>query len=348
MTEACCSHLTVKYTTETIRGGLTRGWWECQDCQTKFIPEACAAASPQAPAPPSDGIDLDKVRIALFRVANVAAKFLDKWPSNTNGDVSALHDAILNSRLVLSETIAPGASGLERIAQETPCHHADIRPAFVFQDKKRREVFACVDCGDEFETVSSSLEGSGGEPQTILHALEDTQLQIERMDASAEKIEGADGFIEGYKFKTGAWHSLLGSVRGGLVSSAIILARRTTPHDYCPEYSKAEGELDALRRELQKSQESYDDMRRLYTERDTQYAAEVSRAAQLEAALREADLDYIYVALIAASEAGGCVCKKDMEEGPCAACQANHASAAVETLKRKVAALGPVAQENRR
>ena len=43
-TQAACSHLTVKYTTEEI-GGLTRGWWECKDCKTKFIPAACAPPS---------------------------------------------------------------------------------------------------------------------------------------------------------------------------------------------------------------------------------------------------------------------------------------------------------------
>jgi len=116
------------------------------------------------------------------------------------------------------------------------------------------------------------------------------------------------------------------------------------------------GELDALRRELD---DAVDWIRVLNEETvlagfpggdRNQTLANVramkARAAQLESALREADLEYIYMALIAASEAGECVCKKDMEEGPCAACQANHAAAAVETLKRKVAALSaPVAQD---
>jgi hypothetical protein len=51
-------------------------------------------------------------------------------------------------------------------------------------------------------------------------ALESVRLEIEAMDLSAEKL-GDGEFIEGYKFKTGKWHKLLGMVRGGEVSAAI-------------------------------------------------------------------------------------------------------------------------------
>ena len=36
---ACCSHLTVKWQTET-KEGLTHGWWACRDCGALFNPVA--------------------------------------------------------------------------------------------------------------------------------------------------------------------------------------------------------------------------------------------------------------------------------------------------------------------
>ena len=41
---ACCAHLTVKWTTEELPSGLTRGWWECQTCRTHFWPKAALEA----------------------------------------------------------------------------------------------------------------------------------------------------------------------------------------------------------------------------------------------------------------------------------------------------------------
>jgi hypothetical protein len=38
MTGACCAHLTVKWVTEKLPKGLTRGWWECVLCKTPFAP----------------------------------------------------------------------------------------------------------------------------------------------------------------------------------------------------------------------------------------------------------------------------------------------------------------------
>lgn len=35
----CCAHLTVNWTTEELPSGFTRGWWECQTCQTHFWPK---------------------------------------------------------------------------------------------------------------------------------------------------------------------------------------------------------------------------------------------------------------------------------------------------------------------
>lgn len=39
----CCAHLLVRWTTEDLPNGYTRGWWECRDCHTKFVPEVLAA-----------------------------------------------------------------------------------------------------------------------------------------------------------------------------------------------------------------------------------------------------------------------------------------------------------------
>ena len=39
----CCAHLKVLWATEEV-DGLTRGWWECSDCHSKFIPERAALA----------------------------------------------------------------------------------------------------------------------------------------------------------------------------------------------------------------------------------------------------------------------------------------------------------------
>jgi hypothetical protein len=40
--QQACAHLRVLYMTEQIEGGLTRGWWACDSCQTKFTPVALA------------------------------------------------------------------------------------------------------------------------------------------------------------------------------------------------------------------------------------------------------------------------------------------------------------------
>lgn len=34
----CCAHLRVLWVTEDLPNGLTRGWWECDMCKTKFAP----------------------------------------------------------------------------------------------------------------------------------------------------------------------------------------------------------------------------------------------------------------------------------------------------------------------
>lgn len=36
---ACCAHLTVYWTTQNNNRGLTRGWWQCGDCWTRFVPQ---------------------------------------------------------------------------------------------------------------------------------------------------------------------------------------------------------------------------------------------------------------------------------------------------------------------
>lgn len=53
--EACCAHLTVKYTTSESNG-LTTGWWECKDCKHRFSPIAAEAACSQSVAPGGEGI----------------------------------------------------------------------------------------------------------------------------------------------------------------------------------------------------------------------------------------------------------------------------------------------------
>jgi hypothetical protein len=40
--QPACAHLRVLYTTEQIEGGLTRGWWACDLCLTKFVPAVSA------------------------------------------------------------------------------------------------------------------------------------------------------------------------------------------------------------------------------------------------------------------------------------------------------------------
>ena len=35
---AACAHLTVFWTTQSYFG-RTRGWWECADCRTEFVPK---------------------------------------------------------------------------------------------------------------------------------------------------------------------------------------------------------------------------------------------------------------------------------------------------------------------
>ncbi len=47
----CCAHLTVKYVTEPVGNGAMRGWWECSDCHTKFIPEPLAELLRRLDAP---------------------------------------------------------------------------------------------------------------------------------------------------------------------------------------------------------------------------------------------------------------------------------------------------------
>ena len=49
----CCAHLTVKWTTEELPSGFTRGWWECQTCQTHFWPKAALLS--QEPPKASEG-----------------------------------------------------------------------------------------------------------------------------------------------------------------------------------------------------------------------------------------------------------------------------------------------------
>ena len=44
----CCAHLKVLWATEEV-DGLTRGWWECSDCHSKFIPERAALALARLP-----------------------------------------------------------------------------------------------------------------------------------------------------------------------------------------------------------------------------------------------------------------------------------------------------------
>lgn len=38
MSDALCAHQTVRYTTQQLERGQTRGWWECDSCRTKFVP----------------------------------------------------------------------------------------------------------------------------------------------------------------------------------------------------------------------------------------------------------------------------------------------------------------------
>lgn len=52
--------------------------------------------------------------------------------------------------------------------------------------------------------------------QTAEGKLKEIAAIIRTIDASAEKLEGADGFVEGYKvhLKTGWWHKLLALIGG--------------------------------------------------------------------------------------------------------------------------------------
>lgn len=56
-----------------------------------------------------------------------------------------------------------------------------------------------------------------------LRALEDVQLEVERMNSAAiPRTIGQEEFVHRYEIKPGAFHTLIGRVRGGLVSMAIV------------------------------------------------------------------------------------------------------------------------------
>jgi hypothetical protein len=84
------------------------------------------------------------------------------------------------------------------------------------------------------------------------------------------------------------------------------------------------------------------------------YRAEIIRLMKLGAAVSASpqpdlhvDLDYVFDALIATSEALGCSCKPGSGDGPCSSCQANHASAIIDKLRKSFFAPAP-AQESPR
>ena len=43
MSEQMCAHLHVEYHTLQNLDGTTYGWWQCDDCETKFVPEGRVA-----------------------------------------------------------------------------------------------------------------------------------------------------------------------------------------------------------------------------------------------------------------------------------------------------------------
>jgi hypothetical protein len=43
MNIGACAHLHVEYHTLRNLDGITIGWWQCDDCETKFVPESTAA-----------------------------------------------------------------------------------------------------------------------------------------------------------------------------------------------------------------------------------------------------------------------------------------------------------------
>lgn len=85
----------------------------------------------------------------------------------------------------------------------------------------------CKNCTCEKPSPGESAPAPQAQT-TALEALREVQLQIERMDADAERIDG-DGFTVGYKFKTGAWHTILGMFRGGIASAALAEAGTPAP-----------------------------------------------------------------------------------------------------------------------
>lgn len=57
------------------------------------------------------------------------------------------------------------------------------------------------------------------------------------------------------------------------------------------------------------------------------------------------DMQYVFDAVIAASEAIECTCQSKPDDAPCVSCKANHAAAIIETLRKRTAAATPVTVE---
>lgn len=41
---AVCAHLTVGYVRQHLGGGKERGWWQCTECEAKFVPSGTIRA----------------------------------------------------------------------------------------------------------------------------------------------------------------------------------------------------------------------------------------------------------------------------------------------------------------
>jgi len=117
MDNACCAHLRVSWRTESVGGGLTRGWWECDfDCGMRFGPDAAvpkeagrrksgeeslAATQEHAPGSPSSPPS-DAARVALWERALDLIEWANDLRVGSRPDVgqwskslNVFHDAIL-------------------------------------------------------------------------------------------------------------------------------------------------------------------------------------------------------------------------------------------------------------
>ena len=184
-----------------------------------------AAASPQAPAPPSQNY--------RFReVAELAAEYANQQ----GNDISILARAVLS--LLPAPGASPGLEGLERIAQE-------IWSAFAESDmlpKDHNALMHMVWIQKIVAILSRSLEGRGGGQHRSLDISRDTMSKL------------IVGYMESHcteDIPPKLLSVLLKVVEEGNrkfpwspQSDDVV-----KPHDYWPEYNKAVGELDALRRE---------------------------------------------------------------------------------------------------